>query len=237
MGMGQTSISMKQYDFLIYTKYLSPTKKFVTQVKNFPNKFKKTKQNLYSSPLFTIKTIHEALAESHTFFNNICQYLMENQKILLNLVENENPNKIYQIERLFIHIFEFYYINSYESKESKELFLMMIINLIEIELKNCEKIDDLFNKGTLVQKILFSFLEKPPILKYSIKNIRYPFLKILQELEYSDIDKLMDVKNVENILDEIFTIFQSTLQKIPFIIKFFCYASYILTQKKVKYSI
>ena len=162
---------------------------------------------------------------------------MENQQDLLNLVGSQNSSKFYQIERLFIHIFEFYYINSYESKEKKEIFLILIIKLIELELKNCDKIDSLFNKGTLTQKILFSFLEKPPILKYSIKNIRYPFFKILQELEYSDIDKLMSVENVEPILDEIFAIFLSTVHKIPFIIKFFCFACYALAQKKVYFII
>ena len=160
---------------------------------------------------------------------------MEHHSIILELIEIENSSKNYENERLFIHIYEFYYINSYDSKDDKETFLRIIVDMIEIELKNCEKVDDLFNKYTLTQKILFSFLNKPPFLKYATINIRYPFFKILQELEYSDVEKLMDMKNVEKILDEIFLIFLNSLQKIPLIIKFFCYASLTLAQKKVNF--
>jgi len=180
-----------------------------------------------------IRNSTEVLRESNTFFINICEYLIENHSVLLNLIEIENCTKFQENERLFIHIYEFYYLNSYESKENKEIFLMIIVEMIEIELKNCEKIDDLYNKNTLTEKILFSFLDKPQIFKYSTTNIRYPFFKILQELEYSDLNKLMDNNHIEAILDEIFSTFQDNLQKIPFLIKFFCYASFVLAEQKV----
>lgn len=226
-----------KYDNFVYFKYLCPTKRTVNSEKTSSHKtLKKIIQPSYYNSLHTIHDIHELLGDSFTFFENILDYLTENHTLFMDLVEKENLSKVYEIEKLFIHIYHFYYINSYETKDNKELLLSIMVEMIELELKNCDKLEDLFNRNNLVQKILFSFLNKPSVLKYSIRHIRLPFFKILQELEYSDLEKLMDIKNVEKILEEFFSIILSTSQKIPFLIKFFCYACFRLAQQKVKNS-
>lgn len=160
---------------------------------------------------------------------------MENTSLLFKIIEQENLMKNQENEKLFIRLFAFYYLNSYESKEKKTIFLELIIDLIEIEVSYSEKIDDLYSRNTLTQKLLFSFLLQPKQLHYPVKHIKYAFFKILQELEYSDLDKLMDMRNIEKILDEIFSIFLSTSHQIPFLIRFFCFASLKLCEKKVLY--
>lgn len=158
---------------------------------------------------------------------------MENTSLLYKIIEQENLMKDQENEKLFIRILAFFYLNSYESKEKKKIFLELIIDLIEIEVSNCEKIDDLFSRNTLTQKILFSFLLQPKEIHYPVKHIKYAFFKILQELEYSDLDKLMDMRNIKKILDEIFAIFLSTSHQIPFLIRFFCFASLKFCEEKV----
>lgn len=153
--------------------------------------------------------------------------------MIFNIINQENLVKNQEVESLFIRLLAFTYLNSYDSKEKKTTFLELIIRLIKMELEKCDLIDDLFSKNSLIQKILFSFFLQPQILRYSTKHIRFAFFKDLQELDYSDLNKITERKNVEKILNDIFVTFINTLNKIPFLIRFFCFASLKLCEAKV----